>query len=97
MSATENETKPEDLRAGSRNEADYSHTDAYLQGYDAGYAKGRNQEARIRENDPSLSRIEIEAILKLSLSIGYIDHNKHEDFHQLLKRLNAHVQSLSED
>lgn len=68
-----------------------------MKGYDVGYTKGRNQEARIQERNFHLLPEDIEAIRKFVLSIGYISHGDHENFLDLLRRMDEHVRGLSED
>jgi hypothetical protein len=93
---TESETRKMVSQHG-RNEQIGAYTQAYLKGYEEGYAKGRNQEARIQERNFRLWPSDIEAINRFATSIGYISPVDHEEFRDLLKRMDEHVQSLQED
>jgi hypothetical protein len=74
-----------------------AYTDAYLKGYEVGYTKGRNQESQIRDRYFQLFPEDVKAIADFALSIGYIDHEKHGNFLDFLKRLDEHVANYEED
>ena len=54
--------------------------------YDRGYKSGRDAEARMHSG-LELSPSELQAFKKFVMSIGYISHDEHEDFHRLIRRL----------
>ena len=57
--------------------------------YDTGYRHGY-RDARVEQRDKIiLTQDEARAIAHLALKIGYISHEKHEAFHELLNRVDA--------